>query len=129
MMMIYEYKCGHCENVQEGMRSVANREDAPVCNECGKETSLIISIAGGFKISGGGVYSSGFSSRTGKGRYKFAEGVGPLDKRSKAYQKKQDDDASRHYGPGQSCSMDSKEFKKFSQTRDGMDQGRSRFDK
>ena len=50
--MIYEYKCGHCENVQEGIRSVANREDAPVCSECGKETSLIISIAGGFKISG-----------------------------------------------------------------------------
>jgi hypothetical protein len=125
MMMIYEYKCGHCENVQEGIRSVANREDAPVC----RETSLIISIAGGFKISGSGVHSPGFSSRSGRGRYKFAEGVGPLDKRSKAYQKKQDDASSKHYGPGQSCSMDSKEFKRYSQTRDGMDQGRSRFDK
>lgn len=127
--MIYEYECEYCSNIQEGMRSVSNREDAPKCKKCGKDTHLIISIAGGFKISGGGVYSSGFSSRSGKGKYKFADPVGPLDKRSKAYQKKQDDDASKHYGPGQSCSMDSKEFKRYSQTRDGMDQGRSRFDK
>lgn len=127
--MIYEYQCKTCENIQEGIRTVANRNDSPDCRECGKETNLIVSVSGGFKITGGGVYNSNFQSRGTKGGFNMAPPVGPLDPRSKAYQKKHDDAASRHYGPAQSCSMDSKEFKKYSSTRDQMAKGRTDFTK
>ena len=124
--MLYDYNC-ECGNTQEAVRKMDNRFNAPDCDECGKETTLGISLCGGFKITGGGVHSPGFSARTGKGRYKFDEPVGPLDKRSKAYQKKMDDESSKHYGPGQSASMNSKEFKEFSTRRDQLDKGQTNF--
>lgn len=127
--MIYEYECNSCEHIQEGVRSVADRGNTPECAECGGDMKLIISIAGGFKISGEGAYNSGFQSRTGKGKFLFDKPVGPLDPRSKAYQKKHDDESSKYYGPGQSAGMSSKEFKEWSGKRDQLDKGRTRFDK
>lgn len=126
--MIYEYKCDACESVQEAFRKVATRFDSPKCEGCAGETELIMSIAGGFKISGAGAYNSGFQSRDGKSRNLFDKPVGPLDKGSKAYQKKHDDASSKYYGPGQSASMTSKEFKEYSSKRDQVDGGRSKFD-
>jgi hypothetical protein len=104
-----------------------DREDSPDCEVCSGEMKLIFSICGGFKVTGEGAHSSRFQARTGKGRYLFDKPVGPLDKRSRAYQKQQDDAHSTHYGPGQSCSMSNSEFKAYSDKRDGLNRGQTRF--
>ena len=43
-MPIYEYRCQTCEEITEGFNSVADRDNAPPCDSCGKETRKIISL-------------------------------------------------------------------------------------
>jgi putative FmdB family regulatory protein len=126
--MIYEYKCKSCEVVQEAFRKVATRLETPVCEVCTGETELIMSVAGGFKIKGEGAYNSNFQSRSGKSRQLFDNPVGPLDPRSRAFEKKQDDASSKYYGPGQSSSMNTTERREYNRKVDGMDHGGTKFD-
>ena len=41
--MIYQYRCFDCKEITEAVRSVADRDDAPICG-CGGETRKIISL-------------------------------------------------------------------------------------
>lgn len=45
--MIYQYRCKECGSVQDGVRSVANRDDTPKCG-CGGETTRLITGGAGF---------------------------------------------------------------------------------
>jgi len=42
--MLYEYRCQTCREITEAHRSVAERDDAPECSQCGKHTRKIISV-------------------------------------------------------------------------------------
>ena len=37
-MPIYEYRCLACENIQEVLVGVGNREETPTCSSCGGTT-------------------------------------------------------------------------------------------
>jgi len=42
--MLYEYRCQTCSEITEAHRSVAERDDAPECSQCGNITRKIITI-------------------------------------------------------------------------------------
>jgi len=42
--MLYEYECTGCEKLTEALRSVAERNQAPKCEDCGRKTQLAISV-------------------------------------------------------------------------------------
>tara|TARA_B100000780_G_C21121943_1_gene454526 strand:+ start:2346 stop:2711 length:366 start_codon:yes stop_codon:yes gene_type:complete len=100
--MIYEYDCTECEVSVEKMRRMSERED-PVACECGANMLPIITGGAGFKIQGGGVASSGYKHNGPKLKFKRGRPVGPLDSRSKAYEKNKDESSSTYYGPGQNA--------------------------
>jgi putative FmdB family regulatory protein len=99
--MIYEYECKTCEITREAMRKMAEREDPLECLECGGNMLPMITGGAGFKINGTGAYSSGYKHHGPKTKYGRGRPVGPLDKRSKAYEKNKDEKASSYYAPGQ----------------------------
>ena len=98
--MIYEYDCTECDISVEKIRRMSEREDPLAC-ECGAAMLPIITGGAGFKITGGGVASAGYKHNGPKMKYKRGRPVGPLDSRSKAYEKNKDEGASSYYGPGQ----------------------------
>lgn len=116
-MPIYEYQCAVCKSVETSLVSYEER-NTPVSCECGGTARFIMS-APAFKPSIGGAHR----------RQAIAPDVGPLSKTTKAYQKKQDDENSSFYGPGQHGSMTSAQRKTFKQTDIEMKQGKSDFTK
>jgi len=100
--MIYEYNCTECELSVEKIRKMSERED-PVDCECGAEMLPIITGGAGFRIIGSGVASPGYKHNGAKKKFKRGRPVGPMDSRSKAFEKSQDDKSSIYYGPGQNA--------------------------
>lgn len=100
--MIYEYECTECELSVEKIRRMSEREDPLAC-ECGAAMLPIITGGAGFKITGGGVASAGYSHNGEKKKWKRGRPIGPMDARSKASEKNRDDKASKFYGPGQTA--------------------------
>jgi putative FmdB family regulatory protein len=98
--MIYEYNCAACETSVEKIRKMSEREDPLVC-ECGANMLPIITGGAGFSIQGSGVASPGYKHNGPKMKFKRGRPVGPLDSRSKAFEKNKDEKASTYYGPGQ----------------------------
>lgn len=43
-MMIYSYRCMTCKEVTDASREIDDRNNAPPCEHCGKETRKIISL-------------------------------------------------------------------------------------
>lgn len=42
-MPLYDYQCQTCGAREEAMRRYEDREDGPVCSECGGQTSYVVS--------------------------------------------------------------------------------------
>ena len=51
--MIYQYRCTVCTHVTEAWRSVAERHDTPLCEDCGQPTLKLVSDPGRVKINSG----------------------------------------------------------------------------
>jgi len=49
--MIYEYRCAECGWITEASRWVAQRDDCPRCERCGKLTKRIFSTSAQFVVS------------------------------------------------------------------------------
>ena len=62
----YHFECGKCGYSEDSFRSI-NTPKVSKCPNC-SEVSLVRCISGGcgFRISGGGVYNSGFKHREDK---------------------------------------------------------------
>jgi putative FmdB family regulatory protein len=43
-MILYEYRCDDCGWITEARRSVADRDNAPLCEKCGKITQRVFSL-------------------------------------------------------------------------------------
>lgn len=46
-MPLYEYECHLCEHIQDTFRSIADRHDAPECDNCSFPMTLMISAVRG----------------------------------------------------------------------------------
>ena len=42
-MPVYEYRCNDCNEITEQFQSIADRDNCPECEHCGKDTRKIIS--------------------------------------------------------------------------------------
>lgn len=100
--MIYEYECTECDLSVEKIRKMSEREDPVTCT-CGAEMLPIITGGAGFSIHGAGVASVGYKHNGPNKKFKRGRPVGPMDSRSKSFEKNQDDKASSYYGPGQNA--------------------------
>jgi putative FmdB family regulatory protein len=99
--MIYEYECKSCEITREAIRKMSERTDPIACLNCEGPMSQVITGGAGFKIGGAGVASPGYKHHGPKTKYGRGRPVGPLDSRSKAYEKNKDEKSSTYYAPGQ----------------------------
>jgi putative FmdB family regulatory protein len=46
-MPLYDYHCDGCDRGKQEMRLMAEREDAPTCDQCGEQMKLQISAVRG----------------------------------------------------------------------------------
>lgn len=117
-MPIYDYTCPDCGTGVEKFRKLSERTDPVECT-CGSSMEQKVTATAGFKISGAGVASPGYS-HNGKGlAYKRDVPVGPMAPGSKAYQKSKDEENSKYYGPGQGGwqSQDTKRREEHNRTK------------
>lgn len=59
-MPIYEYQCGHCQQVTEAWQSLAD-EPLTTCQSCTGPLKKLISMSS-FHLKGGGWYADGYSA-------------------------------------------------------------------
>tara|TARA_R110001592_G_scaffold240122_2_gene500126 strand:- start:915 stop:1265 length:351 start_codon:yes stop_codon:yes gene_type:complete len=116
-MPIYTYTCSSCGENEDHLVSYEKRTDDQDCN-CGQKMKYEFSACA-FKPSVGGAH---------KGRL-IAPDVGPLSKKSKAWQKKMDDKNSQFYAPGMHGSMTASGRKDFNYKAREMAKGNGNFTK
>lgn len=100
-MPVYDFSCTECGAPTEVFCKLSEREDERHCKECGGLLAQRLTATAGFRISGGGTYSPGYSHNGKSLEFKRDKPVGPNNKKSRAYEKKMDESVSKNYGPGQ----------------------------
>ena len=117
-MPVYQFDCTGCGESTDVLMKYSEREAGITC-DCGSHAGAVITACQ-IKPSLGGAH---------KGRI-MAPDVGPLSKKTKAYQKKKDDENSKFYAPDQTFGTGGVNgFKARQIKRNEMKQGKTNFTK
>ena len=113
-MPVYQFDCTGCGESTDILMKYSEREEGITC-DCGSHADAVITACR--------IKTSGMARLT-------PPDVGPLSKKSRAYQKKKDDENSKFYAPDQTFGQGS--LNKFKETKRRMveaDKGKTDFTK
>ena len=117
-MPIYQFDCTECGKSTDTLMKYNEREAGITCH-CGSHADAVMTACA-LRPSIGGAHGGRLSPPD----------VGPLSKKTKAYQKKKDDENSKFYAPDQTFGQGSiKKFKETQRKEGQMQSGKTNFTK